>query len=80
VVKSADPLIEGIKNVNFNSLRPPTPIDLEKFKANGGKDGYADMYAEILEIHTPSIKAVLEHLRDEGTPLLFHCTGELTQA
>ncbi|KAF2184319.1 hypothetical protein K469DRAFT_666745 [Zopfia rhizophila CBS 207.26] len=75
IARSPDPVIEGVKNLHLTSTIVPSPINLEEFIVNGGKDGYVKMYGEILEIHKPSIRAALEWLRDEGTPLLFHCTA-----
>lgn len=75
IARSPNPVIEGVKNVHFDSARIPTPLDLHEFVANAGKDGYVKMYEEVLEIHGPNIRAALEWLRDEKSPILFHCTG-----
>jgi hypothetical protein len=75
IVRSPNPVIEGVKNVHFDSSRIPTPVEMHEFVANGGMDGYVKMYEEVLEIHGPNIRAALEWLRDEKSPMLFHCTG-----
>lgn len=75
IIRSPDPVINGVENEHFDSLRAPTPTDLAKFVEDGGKKGYVGMCEEVLEIHKPSVKAALEWIRDEKGPLLFHCTG-----
>ncbi|KAF2262271.1 hypothetical protein CC78DRAFT_498673, partial [Lojkania enalia] len=75
VVRFPDPEIEGVKYVYLTSTRVPSPIDLNDFVSKGGEDGYVKIYKEILEIHQPSIRAALAWIRDEETPLLFHCTA-----
>jgi protein tyrosine/serine phosphatase len=75
IARSPNPTIEGVKNMHFESLRVPSAIDMESFVEERGKKGYVEMYAEVLEIHKPSVRAALEWMRDAGTPMLFHCTG-----
>ena len=75
VARSPDPVIEGVKNMYFESLSVPRAVSIERFVEEGGKMGYVEIYEEVLEIHKPSIQAALEWVRDEGTPILFHCTG-----
>lgn len=74
VAKMPDPTIDGVKNVNMASLKAPTPIDLNDFLVDAGKTAYVKMYEDVLDIHKPSITAALEWVRDEGSPMLFHCT------
>lgn len=80
ITRSPNPAIAGVTNKHFDSLRVPSPLDLSEFVEEGGKKGYVKMYEEVLEIHQPSIRAALEWVRDEGSPLLFHCTGTLPHA
>lgn len=75
VARSPNPVIEGVKNVHIEGAGVPTPIEMNDFIEEGGKKGYVKMYEEVIEIYRPSIKACLEWIRDEGTPILFHCTG-----
>ncbi|KAF2740620.1 hypothetical protein EJ04DRAFT_558613 [Polyplosphaeria fusca] len=75
IAGAPDPVLQGVQNVHLRSTKPPTPTDMNAFLENGGIRGYVNMYEEILDIHTPSIQKALEWIRDEGTPLLFHCTS-----
>jgi hypothetical protein len=80
IERSPDPIIEGVQNMHLNSLKVPSPLKMDRFVENGGVNGYVEMYGEVLEIYGPSIRAALEWVRDEGTPVLFHCTGMLPTA
>jgi len=70
-----EPEIEGVAVVRLPSTVAPIPINLDDFVDDGGKKGYQKMYAEIMDIHRPSIRAALEHLRDEKGGVLFHCSA-----
>ncbi|KAF6789041.1 tyrosine phosphatase [Colletotrichum sojae] len=49
-------------------------IDMADFVRNGGADGYCKMYMDMMEFYVPTIRAVLEHVRDRPRePFLFHC-------
>ncbi|KAF6841826.1 tyrosine phosphatase [Colletotrichum musicola] len=49
-------------------------VDLADFVGNGGADGYCKMYMNMMEVYAPTIRAVLEHVRDRPRePFLFHC-------
>lgn len=69
------PVIEGMRILHYESLKVPNAVDMERFVEDSGRTGYVEIYGEVLEIHKPSIQAALEWIRDEGTPMLFHCTG-----
>ncbi|KAF6818062.1 tyrosine phosphatase [Colletotrichum plurivorum] len=49
-------------------------VDMADFVGNGGADGYCKMYMDMIEVYAPTIRAVLEHVRDRPRePFLFHC-------
>lgn len=53
-------------------------IDINDFVSGGGEEGYCKMYMDIMEIYAPTLKIVLEHVRDRPQePFLFHCAREL---
>ena len=70
-----DPEIPGVENVWFETEgQYPTP-DLAKFAADS-KAAWATQLANAAEMYKPTIRAVLEHVRDSPkVPFLFHCTG-----
>jgi hypothetical protein len=72
-----NPEVEGVENFWFSPTRNPSSRDMHAFIENGGTSAYTAMYLEILDIHAPSIKAVLEWLKDGKGAMLFHCTGTL---
>ncbi|KAF2117525.1 protein-tyrosine phosphatase-like protein [Lophiotrema nucula] len=73
--KQPTPAIEGVRNVHLNATRQPKAKDMSTFIESGGKKGFVSIYGDVLEVHQPSIRYALEWIRDEGTPLLFHCTA-----
>lgn len=73
--RNPNPSIPGVQKISLPGTRAPSPINMTDFIPNAGADGYAAMYMEILEIYAPSFKRALEWLRDEQTPMLFHCTA-----
>ncbi|KAF4807504.1 Arginine metabolism regulation protein II [Colletotrichum siamense] len=49
-------------------------VDINDFVSGGGEEGYCKMYMDIMEIYAPTLKIVLEHVRDRPQePFLFHC-------
>lgn len=51
-------------------------ISLEPFSKGFGEAGFAAMYIDVLKAYPPTIKLLLEHIRDRPQePLLVHCTG-----
>ncbi|OAL48638.1 hypothetical protein IQ07DRAFT_82691 [Pyrenochaeta sp. DS3sAY3a] len=69
------PAIPGVVNLHFGSAAPPSPVQMADFVADGGATAYAAMYIEILDLYAPSFRAAITWLRDERSPLLFHCTA-----
>ena len=76
--KDPEPDIESVKSLWLPCTQQPLPVDLSDFVGDDGKKGYLKMYGDVLDIYKPSFKAVLEHLRDDRGPVLFHCSGETT--
>ena len=76
-----DPEIPGVENVwlqGYHGEELPRP-DLEQYAAKGGASVWQEQYMAISMIYSPTIKALLEHVRDRPEePFLFHCTGRLT--
>ncbi|KAI2640107.1 protein-tyrosine phosphatase-like protein [Xylaria nigripes] len=71
-----DPAIDDVKNTWIQSSRPDSKIDLAKFVAGEGEEGYTEMYLEIVDIHAGSWRAILEHVMDRPQdPFLVHCTA-----
>ncbi|KAF2809719.1 uncharacterized protein BDZ99DRAFT_388632 [Mytilinidion resinicola] len=68
-----EPDIDGIEVVKIPSTEAPQLIKLDDFMGEDGRKGYLKIYAEIMDIHRPSIRRALEHLRDGKGGLLFHC-------
>jgi len=51
-------------------------VGVDEFVEGDGEKGYEAMYLDVLKVYRPSIRAVLEHVRDRpGEAFLFHCTG-----
>ncbi|OCL14496.1 hypothetical protein AOQ84DRAFT_435640 [Glonium stellatum] len=73
--RDPEPNIEGVKSLWLPCIQQPLAVDLNDFVGDDGKKGYLKMYDDVLNIYKPSFKAVLEHLRDEGGPVLFHCSA-----
>ncbi|KAL3305659.1 tyrosine phosphatase [Colletotrichum asianum] len=49
-------------------------VDINDFVSGGGEEGYCKMYMDIMETYAPTLKTVLEHVRDRPQePFLFHC-------
>jgi protein tyrosine/serine phosphatase len=73
---SADPEIDGVKNVWLPSTELEATVDINDFIDGLGEKGYTKMYLDVLRIYQANFRAVLEHVRDHPTePFLFHCTG-----
>lgn len=72
-----DPEVEGVVNVWSPPGELDAVVDLEEFVEGEGERGYVTMYLDVLRVYRPSVRDVLEHVRDrKGEPFLFHCTGE----
>ncbi len=72
-----DPDVESVQGVWAESAEEDANVVLAEFVDGFGERGYSAMYLDVLKVYGPSIRAVLEHVRDrEGEPFLFHCTGE----
>lgn len=73
--KDPEPDIESVKSLWLPCTQQPLPVDLNGFAGDDGKKGYLKMYGDVLDIYKPSFRAVLEHLRDDRGPVLFHCSA-----
>lgn len=75
--KHPSPEIPGVENVWFEqSQQYPSP-KLEDFIEGGGEGPWRKQYMGVVNSYQPTIRAVLEHVRDRPTePFLFHCTGQ----
>lgn len=49
ITRSPNPTMDGVHNMHFDSLRAPTPIAMEKFVEEGGRNGYVEMYVTHLD-------------------------------
>ncbi|KAJ4209638.1 hypothetical protein NW759_013285 [Fusarium solani] len=74
--RGPSPEVPGVENVWLEQVGQYTSPSLEEF-ARGGEDGaWMREYMIVLQVYKPSIRAVLEHIRDRPTaPFLFHCTA-----
>ncbi|KAF1809866.1 hypothetical protein P152DRAFT_421853 [Eremomyces bilateralis CBS 781.70] len=75
--KFPDPHIDGVENVWLPSTAPMMTVDPTLFgERNVSGVGFLKLYEGILEVHTPSFRAVMEHVRDRPEDgLLFHCSA-----
>ncbi|KAK1987148.1 protein-tyrosine phosphatase-like protein [Colletotrichum cereale] len=71
-----DPEVKGVTNTWFDSTVLDGQPVLEEFVEAGGAAGVRKEYLKILDIYQPTIRVILEHVRDmPGEPFLFHCTA-----
>ncbi|KAL0942690.1 tyrosine phosphatase [Colletotrichum truncatum] len=71
--KCPEPHIPGIESVWVPNAYNNT-IDIRDFVEGGGERGYCKMYMDMMEVYAPTMKVVLQHVRDRpGEPFLFHC-------
>ncbi len=72
-----DPAVSEDVTIVWQEAAEETPhVSLEPFIEGVGEAGFADMYLDVLRAYRPTIKLVLEHVRDRPQePFLFHCTG-----
>ncbi|KAF4430945.1 hypothetical protein F53441_13930 [Fusarium austroafricanum] len=70
------PNIPGVKFIfheRVTEYPQPTPAD---FAVNDGKTAWRAQLMAVVAAYKPSIRAVLEHVRDKpNEPFLFHCTA-----
>ncbi|KAH0427515.1 tyrosine phosphatase [Colletotrichum camelliae] len=75
--KYPEPDVPGVDIMWIPSSYTNT-VDIDDFVSGGGEEGYCKMYMGIMEIYAPTMKTVLEHVRDRPQePFLFHCAREL---
>ncbi|KAF2490983.1 hypothetical protein BU16DRAFT_543257 [Lophium mytilinum] len=70
-----EPDVHGVEVVRIPSTEAPRPVQLDEFVEEDGRKAYLKIYKEIMDIHRPSIRRALEHLRDGKGGVLFHCTA-----
>ncbi|KAK2000174.1 hypothetical protein LX36DRAFT_442580 [Colletotrichum falcatum] len=74
--RHVDPEVEGVTNTWFDSTVFDDQRVLEEFVEAGGALGVRKEYLKILDIYQPTIRIILEHVRDKpGEHFLFHCTA-----
>lgn len=72
-----DPAVEGVSCVWQAPDEDEARVDVKDYIEGEGEGGYVIMYMEVLALYRPTIRAVLEHVRDRPEePFLFHCMGE----
>lgn len=75
--RSPDPVIPGVENVWLDAEEGYNLPPLEEFAVEGGAPAWKKEYMNCALAYRPTIKALLEHIRDRPTePILFHCTGK----
>ncbi|CAK7264372.1 hypothetical protein SEPCBS57363_001036 [Sporothrix epigloea] len=74
---SPDPDLSDSVTMVWQETAEVTPhISLEPFSKGFGEAGFAAMYLDVLKAYRPTIKLLLEHVRDRPQePFLFHCTA-----
>lgn len=74
-----DPEVPGVENVwlkGHDGEELPRP-SLQQYADEGGASVWREQYMSIAMVYRPTIKALLEHVRDRPEePFLFHCTGK----
>ncbi|CAK7267851.1 hypothetical protein SEPCBS119000_002761 [Sporothrix epigloea] len=75
--KTPDPKLSDSVTMVWQETAEATPhISLEPFAKGFGEAGFAAMYLDVLKAYRPTIKLLLEHVRDRPQePFLFHCTA-----
>ena len=74
--RSPDPTVPGIETVWFEPEDGYNMPSLDEFAADGGRTAWKAEYMNCVLAYRPTIKALLEHVRDRPTePVLVHCTG-----
>lgn len=75
VTRGPDPVAPGVENVRRDMTSKGERLDVKEFTGDGSA-AWKKQYMIILELYAPTLKAILEHVRDGCEPFLFHCTGE----
>lgn len=70
-----DPVVSGMENVWFEGEGEYTQPVIEDFFEDGGRTGWKMQLMKVVLHYKPTIRAILEHIRDRSDPFLFHCTG-----
>ncbi|KAH6899967.1 protein-tyrosine phosphatase-like protein [Thelonectria olida] len=74
--KSPSPDIPGVENVWFDQQGAYPNPSLDEFAVGDGRGEWGKQYLIVLDMYAPTIRAVLEHVRDRPSePFLFHCTA-----
>ncbi|CAI0648626.1 unnamed protein product [Colletotrichum noveboracense] len=61
--KYPEPDVPGV-NITWIPNSYSNTVDINDFVSEGGEEGYCKMYMDIMEIYAPTLKIVLEHVRD----------------
>ncbi|KJZ79648.1 hypothetical protein HIM_01117 [Hirsutella minnesotensis 3608] len=73
---SPDPHIAGVENIWLDGDGEYPSLVLGDFDDDGGRPAWRAQYLGITSAYRPTIRALLEHVRDRPTePVLFHCTA-----
>ncbi|KAE9570742.1 Tyrosine-protein phosphatase [Colletotrichum fructicola] len=71
--KYPEPDVPGV-NITWIPNSYSNTVDINDYVNGGGEEGYCKMYMDIMETYAPTMKTVLEHVRDRPQePFLFHC-------
>lgn len=78
--QAPDPTPAETVTVVWQETAEATPhVSLEPFAEGLGEAGFAQTYLDILRAYHPTVKQLLEHVRDRPEePFLFHCTGKFS--
>lgn len=76
VNKSPDPQSPSFVNIYYPQGAIGSHLNVKDFTGDGSV-AWGRMYITVLQLYVPSLRAILEHVRDSCTPFLFHCAGEL---
>ncbi|CAK7204498.1 hypothetical protein SEUCBS139899_007255 [Sporothrix eucalyptigena] len=75
--KAPDPQLAEPVTMVWQETAEDTPhVSLAPFAEGFGEAGFAEMYLDVLKAYRPTVKQLLEHVRDRPEePFLFHCTA-----
>ncbi|KJR81353.1 uncharacterized protein SPSK_01226 [Sporothrix schenckii 1099-18] len=76
--QAPDPTPADSVTLVWQETAEETPhVWLEPFAEGFGEAGFAQTYLDVLRAYRPTVKHLLEHVRDRPEePFLFHCTGK----
>ncbi|KAG5981061.1 hypothetical protein E4U55_003335 [Claviceps digitariae] len=71
-----DPVVPGVENIWLDEEPGYKMPELDEYACGGGEEAWKKEYMNCAMAYRPTIRAVLEHVRDRPTePILFHCTA-----